>query len=132
MCDICNNIFNICDVICNGIKEYIKYIYVEHLYLYSFIDDHNYGHNEFIGDNYIYEDEEYLNRNEYKMYEEMKEIKEIKEIELKTFSNDRFNKDNIIILVDNDRDIRLRKFNKEENDEDEFIIINLPETKNKM
>ena len=115
----------------DNFTSFLRNFYLEYIYLYLCIfDDYSHDNNTYdtydthdaydthdTHDTYIQLDEdEFENKNKHKH-----------EIELKHYSNDIYNKENTIIIVDipsNLSNIRLRKIDTEDKYED-FVIMNL-------
>ena len=92
MCNI-SDISDISDII----KNYLKYIFVDYFYLYDTNDDKNNDNQKENEDINSYYKE--IPNNIIKYKSDDKYIEKNIEIELNSFSNYSYNKDNIIIII---------------------------------
>lgn len=127
--------------ICDNFTSFLRNLYLEYIYLYVCIFD------DFENDNHIYYDNVNQQTNfdytelDIKDISDISDIKDIKddkndtnytndrddinknfEIELKHYSNDIYNKENKIIIIENPSNISNLRFRKIET-EDDFVII---------
>lgn len=106
----------------DNFTSFLRNFYLEYIYLYLCIFD-DYTHDNDTHDTH----NSYIQLDHYQNDEDEIENKNKHEIELKHYSNDIYNKENTIIIVDipsNLSNIRLRKIDAEDKYED-FVIMNL-------